>query len=241
MAKATETTPKEVAEAKNSLYELMLILSPELRESEVKKKLKELVEMVEKAGGRVTEEDFWGRRKLAYPIKKNKEGIYTIYNLELPASLIDELKEHLRIEKDILRSMLLSLPAGYVYTKYDLETAEKSKERPEKPKKSVSDGKKNISIKHNAPIVPPKKKEEAPAEESASDDAAEAKSDAEGATEPSQEKKADFESDAEKEKTQKKEEKEEKKTEDKKKEKEIDEAELDKKLDAIIGGEDLNL
>lgn len=164
-----------------NLYELMLILNPDLRESEVKKKLKEIVDAVEKGNGKVVHEDFWGKKPMAYRLKKKDEGIYMIYNLELPSEFLAELRHMLRIEKEVLRSLIIKLPKGYTYTKYDLEAAadEEKKER-----RSI---KKNISIKHNAPVVTPVKK-------------------------------------VKKEET-----------------KEVDESALDKKLDEIIGGEDLNL
>ena len=102
-------------------YELMLILSPDLRETEVEKKLKEIEGMMEKAGGKILEEDLWGKKKFSYRIQKHTEGIYMVYNLELPSDFIKELKDHLRIEKNVMRSMLISIPEDYVYTRYDIE------------------------------------------------------------------------------------------------------------------------
>ena len=150
---AKKTVTKRVVEVSINPYELMLILSPDLRETEITKKLKEIVDIIEKAGGKITNEDFWGKKALAYRIKKHNEGIYMVYNIELPNNFLNELKGFLRIEKEVLRSMILSLPANYVYTKYNLDASEEPRERKEKSKK-------NISVKHNAPAIPPKKKEE---------------------------------------------------------------------------------
>lgn len=109
-------------------YEIMLILNPDLRESEVEKRLKDLVQTIEKSGGKITHEDFWGKRDLAYKINKYKQGIYMVYNVLMPSTFLAELKEHLRIEKDVVRSMILSLEKDYKYTKYNLEeTVEKEK------------------------------------------------------------------------------------------------------------------
>jgi len=136
-----------------SMYELMLILNPDLRDTEIKKKLKEIEDMLNKSGGKITHEDFWGKKTLAFRIKKQTEGVYMIYNAELPSSFLPELKQNLRIEKELLRSMIIKLPAGYTYTKYDLTVEEK-------PKREKESFKRNISIKHNAPIIHAKKKEE---------------------------------------------------------------------------------
>ncbi len=136
MVKKVATKRKIVSVLKK--YELMLILSPDLRESEADKKFKEIVGMMEKAGGKVTKEDMWGKKKFAYRIKKHNEGFYAVYNLELPNTFIKEFKDHLRIEKDVLRSMIISIPDDYVYTKYDLEgMAEESKIAKPAPKKEV--------------------------------------------------------------------------------------------------------
>ena len=135
-----KTVASDEAVNVNNVYELMLIFSSNLREPDVKKKLKEIEEMVDKAGGKVTQEDFWGKKPLAFRIKKQVEGVY--------------MKEHLRIEKDLLRSMIIKLPEGYTYTKYDMTVTE------ERPKKERPYSRKNVSIKHNAPIIKSKKRDE---------------------------------------------------------------------------------
>lgn len=129
-------TKREVVSV-NKKYELMIILSPDLRESEVTKKLKELEGMMEKAGGKILEDDFWGKKKLAYRIKTHTEGIYMVYNLELPNTFIKDLKNHFRIEKDVIRTMLISIPDDYVYTRYDIEGMA-DKEVVKKTKKKTS-------------------------------------------------------------------------------------------------------
>lgn len=184
MTKKT-VTKREVTVVANK-YELMLILNPELRESDVKKKLKEITDMIEKADGKILHEDFWGKRDLAYRIKGNHQGYYMVYNLELTNVFIAELKEHLRIDKEVVRSMLIKLNDDHTYTKYDL-TAEPVEER----KPSRSDSKRNdrnVSLKHNSTITHAKKRDD-----------------------------------------------------HKEEKKDVNEEELDKKLDQIIGGGDLNL
>lgn len=157
MAKKATATKRKV-ETEVKLYELMLILDPNLRESEIKKKLKDTEDMVEKAGGKVVHQDFWGKRPMAYCLKGHREGVYVVYNLELPNSYIKELREHLRIEKELLRSMILSLPEGHVYTKYDLDKA-KERAAPKRTENRRSSDRKNVSIKHSTPTVGAKAEE----------------------------------------------------------------------------------
>ncbi len=219
MAKKIKTERK--VESVIRPYELMLILSPELRETEITKKLKEITDMIEKAGGKITSEDFWGKKTLAYKIQKHLEGIYMVYNTELPSQFLTELKNYLRIEKDVLRSMIINIPGDYTYVKYDIKNM--AEEKSKKPARTGTSGErrnsqKNISIKHNSPIIQPKKKEEVI------------------------EKKTEDKKEIAEEKTKeiKDEVKKEEKKEESKENKER-ESELDKKLDEILGGEDLKL
>lgn len=165
-------------------YELMLIMSPELLESALNKKLKEIKSQIETVGGEIMVEDVWGKQDLAYRIKGFDEGIYVVYHFTLPQTELAEFRQFLRLEKEVVRSLVISIPDGLEYTKYDMTTPEEAPEKKKGPRK-------NVSIKHNAPVTPSK-----------SDDSDKAN------------KKEGKAPDAEK---------------------------LDKKLDSILEGEDLNL
>ena len=62
-------------------YELMIILDPELEERTVQPSLDKFLSVVTKDGGTVDKVDIWGRRRLAYEIKKKSEGIYAVVNM----------------------------------------------------------------------------------------------------------------------------------------------------------------
>ena len=62
-------------------YEVMVILDPELEERTVEPSLDTYLNIVRKEGGTVEKLDIWGRRKLAYDVKKKSEGIYAIIDL----------------------------------------------------------------------------------------------------------------------------------------------------------------
>ena len=61
-------------------YELMVILDPELDDRTVQPSLEKFLKVVTKDGGTVDNVDIWGRRRLAYEIKKQTEGIYAVVN-----------------------------------------------------------------------------------------------------------------------------------------------------------------
>jgi small subunit ribosomal protein S6 len=127
--KTTDMAEAVEASADVKLYELMFILKPDMLESAVAKKLKEISKFIEDGEGKIKTEDNWGKKTLAYRIKQQTEGIYLIYVFESPAKLIRELNEHLRIDNSIVRHMIISVPAGYTYLKYVEETPEEKSEK----------------------------------------------------------------------------------------------------------------
>ena len=70
-----------------------------------------LVETFEKvnmdAGGSVPKKESWGLRTLAYKIKKNRKGHYTLMNIDAPADAIHEMERQMRINEDVLRYITL--------------------------------------------------------------------------------------------------------------------------------------
>lgn len=132
MAKKKEVA--RVLEAIDKKYELMLILRSELLESAVEKKLKEFEKFLESNGGTVDMKDNWGKRKLAYKISKNDSGTYVAYNVTLPTTFNKELAEHVRIDKDIIRFLQMSLKDGYEYTKFEEEKVVAEEPKKEDPR-----------------------------------------------------------------------------------------------------------
>ncbi|MEK7141835.1 MAG: 30S ribosomal protein S6 [Patescibacteria group bacterium] len=85
-------------------YELMLIIRPDMEVTE--KKAQELIKkLLVKAGGVVTSVSVWGKRTLAYPIKKMSEGIYVLATIEGTLKTAD-LEKEARMGTDFLRFML---------------------------------------------------------------------------------------------------------------------------------------
>ena len=61
-------------------YEVMVLLDPSIDERQVEPQLKKYLDVITKDGGSVESVDVWGRRRMAYEIKKNAEGIYAVVN-----------------------------------------------------------------------------------------------------------------------------------------------------------------
>ena len=90
-------------------YEAMFILRPDLSEEAVKKLIGQVEEAIVKAGGRVEMSQPWGRRRLAFPIAKLKEGVYHMVVFTCPSLGIDQLKQAYRLNEQIVRTMILVL------------------------------------------------------------------------------------------------------------------------------------
>lgn len=85
-------------------YELTLVLPEETSEKEAKAVITELIA---KSGGESTSFDFWGKKDLAYPIKKQTRGIYGFSELVLAPSQAIDIASRLRLNEKLLRHLLV--------------------------------------------------------------------------------------------------------------------------------------
>jgi small subunit ribosomal protein S6 len=88
-------------------YEVMVILDPSLEERTVQPSLDKYLNVVRKDGGSVENVDVWGRRRLAYEIKKQAEGIYAVINLTAEPATVKELDRQLGLNDSVLRTKVL--------------------------------------------------------------------------------------------------------------------------------------
>ncbi len=92
-------------------YELMIILDPDLDDRSIKPSLDKFLTVVSKDGGTVDNVDLWGRRRLAYDIKKKSEGIYAVITMTAESATAKELDRQLGLNESVLRTKLLRLGA----------------------------------------------------------------------------------------------------------------------------------
>ncbi len=88
-------------------YEVMVILDPELEERTVAPSLDKFLTVITKDGGTVDNVDIWGRRRLAYEIKKKAEGIYAVIDLQAEPAAVAELDRQLRLNESVLRTKVI--------------------------------------------------------------------------------------------------------------------------------------
>ena len=84
-------------------YETMYILRPDIPEEEVESHLKKYNEILEKSGTEVLDSQMRGKRRLAYPIAKHKEGIYVQLSHKGTGQQVSTLERAMRLSEDVIR------------------------------------------------------------------------------------------------------------------------------------------
>ena len=90
-------------------YELVCIVQPDLDETAFKGALERVQGWVTEAGGSVDKVDVWGRRRLAFPIRKQRDGQYVLMNISLDPKSTSALERNIRYLETILRHMLTAI------------------------------------------------------------------------------------------------------------------------------------
>jgi small subunit ribosomal protein S6 len=88
-------------------YEIALIIRPEVEEEGQTALIERLSEILTSEGGEVKDVESWGRRRLAYPIRKVQEGFYYFIQGQFSASALPELERTIKLNEDILRHMVI--------------------------------------------------------------------------------------------------------------------------------------
>ncbi len=86
--------------------ELMLVLRPDLPDDRSQAVLERTTRALAAAGGQIVKQAPWGRRRLAYPIERYREGSYHIILFEAPATAVAELERGLLITEEVLRHLV---------------------------------------------------------------------------------------------------------------------------------------
>ena len=104
----------------------MLIITPDHEENEADALIENVKGIIE-SGGNIINIDVWGKRRLAYPIRKRSEGYYVVYVFECDPSFVAQLNQALRVIEAILRHMIVL----YEDDVEKLKTAQTEEEAPE--------------------------------------------------------------------------------------------------------------
>jgi small subunit ribosomal protein S6 len=90
-------------------YESIIILDPELTEEVQQSLLDKFKSLVGSNGGQVLRHTLWGRRKLAYEVKKHRHGIYHVLYLDRTPAALRALENNFRIDDNVIKWMSVSV------------------------------------------------------------------------------------------------------------------------------------
>jgi len=105
-------------------YEVAVLYHPDL-EIDLEKATAKVEKIFTDNGGNVTNTDNWGKRKLAYPIKKNESAVYVIYTVEIPAQSVRKIEAIMNITDEVIR-FLITRPDLKAIAKAEALKAEKA-------------------------------------------------------------------------------------------------------------------
>ncbi|MGA1627118.1 MAG: 30S ribosomal protein S6 [Prochlorothrix sp.] len=98
---------------KDFVYETMYILRPDISDDQVSQAILKYQKLLKENGAEMLETQHRGKRRLAYPIKKHREGVYVQMNYRSPGTAIAIMERMMRISEDVIR---------FLTVKQDVET-----------------------------------------------------------------------------------------------------------------------
>lgn len=90
-------------------YELFLIVNPELDEAAVNIVVEKVKGWITDGGGSVVKLDLWGKRRMAYHIRKQREGQYVFIEAEMAPTFSNELERNLRFLEPVMRFLITNV------------------------------------------------------------------------------------------------------------------------------------
>ncbi len=91
-------------------YEILVILDPRPTDEEAVALLTQLGENLKSLGAEVTKTDNWGKRRLAYDIRKQREGTYAVLEVSAEPAMVKEFERQLRLNENVLRFLSTRIP-----------------------------------------------------------------------------------------------------------------------------------
>ena len=128
-------------------YETMYILRPDIPEEEVDSHLKKYNEILEKSGAEVLDSQMRGKRRLAYPIAKHKEGIYVQLSHKGDGQQVALLERAMRLSEDVIRYLTVKQDGPLPTPKSISKDGESDKSETGKEEIKSSEDKNEAAIK----------------------------------------------------------------------------------------------
>jgi small subunit ribosomal protein S6 len=119
-----------------ALYENVFIARQDVPATQVETLTNQFAELVTAQGGTVSKKEYWGLRSLAFRMKKNRKGHYTLLNIDGPPAAVKELERTMSINEDIIRFLTVRVDAleegPSAVMQRSSEKADRAGDRPER-------------------------------------------------------------------------------------------------------------
>jgi len=93
-------------------YETLFIVRPDIDEEALNQVVSRVEDVVTASEGTILDSEIWGKRRLAYQVKKYTEGIYVKVNFDAPSTVVGKLREHFRLNEDVIRELIVQQEYG---------------------------------------------------------------------------------------------------------------------------------
>ena len=94
---------------KNNVYESAVLINAALDDEQINNIIARIKETIVNNGGEIREDENWGRKRLAYTVKKSKIGYYAIFRFDAPSAIISKLERFYTLDEYILRFLTIRL------------------------------------------------------------------------------------------------------------------------------------
>ena len=109
----------------NRVYESAVLINAALEDEQIQSIISHIKEIIVNSGGEIKDVEDWGRKRLAYMVKKSKIGYYAIFRFNAPPNIITKLERYYKLDESILRFLTINL------SKNALEQIEKNRTKSE--------------------------------------------------------------------------------------------------------------
>ena len=123
-------------------YESVFIARQDISAAQVDSLADSFANIIAERGGQVKKKEYWGLKNLAYRIKKNRKGHYTLFNIDAPASAVLEMERNMRLNEDVLRYLTVRVeeleegPSAMLQSRHrDREGGGRSRDRDDRPRR----------------------------------------------------------------------------------------------------------
>ncbi|MEW6002390.1 MAG: 30S ribosomal protein S6 [Nitrospirota bacterium] len=98
-----------------NVYENIVILNAVLNDEEIEATITKIKDLIASQGGEILKVNVWGKKKLAYEIKKHKKGFYVLFLYKAIPSTIKKLEDFYKVFDAIIKYMIIKLSAKQVH------------------------------------------------------------------------------------------------------------------------------